>query len=59
MLALAPSIATGKMFSAIFPEPIPMAKLIWSVVDNGSDTDIEGTALGDANGTKVMLIYAE
>lgn len=51
--------ATGRMFYAIFPEPIPMAALSWSVVDNGSDTDIEGTVLGDANGTKVMLVYAE
>jgi hypothetical protein len=51
--------ATGTMYSVVFPEPLAMAKLYWSVVDNGSDTDIEGTTLGDANGTKVMLVYAE
>lgn len=51
--------AGGRMFYAIYPEPIAMAALSWSVVDNGSDTDIEGTVLGDANGTKVMLVYAE
>lgn len=51
--------ATGRMFYAIYPEPIPMAALSWSVVDNGADTDIESTTLGDANGIKVMLVYAE
>jgi hypothetical protein len=50
--------ATGTMYYTIFPQPIPVLKLIWSVVDNGSDTDIEGSTLGDANGTKVMIIYA-
>lgn len=53
------STATGKMFVAVYPEPIPMAALSWSVVDNGADADIEGTTLGDANGIKVMLVYAE
>jgi len=51
--------ATGRMYYAIYPAPIPMAALSWSVVDNGADGDIEGTTLGDANGIKVMLIYAE
>lgn len=51
--------ATGKMYSVVFPEPLAMAALSWSVVDNGADTDIEGVTLGDANGTKVMLVYAE
>lgn len=51
--------ATGKMFYSVYPQPVAMAALYWSVVDNGADTDIEGTTLGDANGTKVMLVYAE
>ena len=51
--------ATGRMFYAVYPEPIPLAALSWSVVDNGSDGDLEGTGLGDANGVKVMLVYAE
>lgn len=55
----AASQATSKLYLAVFPEPIAMAALSWSVVDNGADGDIEGTTLGDANGTKVMLVYAE
>ena len=53
------SLATGKVYSVVFPEPIVMAALYWSVVDNGADTDIEGTTLGDASGTRVMLVYGE
>lgn len=55
----ASTTATGRMFYAVYPQPIPMAALTWSVVDNGSDTDIEGTSLGTASGCKVMLVYAE
>ena len=51
--------ATGKMFYAVYPEPIALAALSWSVVDNGSDGDLESTGLGDANGVKVMFVYAE
>lgn len=51
--------ATGKMFYAVYPEPITLAALSWSVVDNGSDGDLEGTGLGDASGVKVMFVYAE
>ena len=53
------SFATASMYYAVYPQPIPMLKLIWSVVDNGSDTDIEATSLGTANATKVMFVYAE
>ena len=53
------STATGKMFYAVYPQPIAMAALYWSVVDNGADGDLEGTGLGDASATKVMLVYAE
>lgn len=56
---LALNVNAGECSVAVFPEPIPMAALFWSVVDNGSDTDIEGTSLGTANATKVMLVYAE
>jgi hypothetical protein len=48
-----------RAFIAVYPEPIPMAALYWSVVDNGADTDIEGTTLGDASGMRVMLVYSE
>lgn len=51
--------ATREAIAVVFPEPIPMAALSWSVVDNGADTDIEGTTLGDASGVKVMIVYAE
>lgn len=51
--------ATAALTVAVYPEPIAFSALSWSVVDNGSDTDIESTTLGDANGTKVMLVYAE
>lgn len=56
---LALNVDAGKIAVAVFPEPIPMAALYWSVVDNGSDGDIEGTSLGTASRTKVMLVYAE
>ncbi len=56
---LALNVDPGAIAVSVFPEPIPMAALYWSVVDNGSDTDIEGTSLGTANRTKVMLVYAE
>ena len=51
--------ATGKMYYAVYPEPLALAALSWSVVDNGADGDLEGTGLGDANGVKVMFVYAE
>lgn len=53
------STATGKMFYAVFPEPIPMAALYVSAVHNGADGDIEGTTLADAGGLKWMVVYAE
>jgi hypothetical protein len=46
-------------YMAVFPEPVPFTALSWSVVDNGTDGDIEGTTLGDASGVRVMLVYAE
>lgn len=52
-------VRPGETSVMVFPEPLPMAALSWSVVDNGSDGDIEGTTLSDASGTKVMLVYAE
>jgi hypothetical protein len=55
----AASTATGKMFYQVFPEPIPMAALSWSAVDNGADGDIEGITLTAAGGIRVMLVYAE
>lgn len=51
--------ATGKMYYAVFPEPIPMAALYVSAVDNGADADIEGTTLADVGGLKWMVVYAE
>ena len=51
--------ATGTMYYAIFPQPIPMAALYVSAVDNGADGDIEGTGLADVGGIKWMVIYAE
>ena len=51
--------ATATLRVAVFPEPLPMASLYWSVVDNGADGDIEGTTLGDASGVRVMIVYAE
>lgn len=51
--------ATGRMYYAIFPQPIPMAALYVSAVDNGADTDIEGATLADVGGVKWMVVYAE
>jgi len=51
--------ATARATAVVFPEPIPMAALYWSVVDNGADGDIEGTTLGDASGVRVLVVYAE
>jgi predicted transporter len=51
--------ATREALAVVFPEPVPFAALSWSVVDNGADTDIEGTTLGDTSGVKVMIVYAE
>jgi hypothetical protein len=53
------SAATAKMAIAVYPEPVPLAALYWSVVDNGANGDLESTGLGDANGVKVMIVYAE
>jgi len=53
------STATGTMYYAVYPEPIPMAALYVSAVMNGSDTDIEGTTLGNAGGIRWMVVYAE
>lgn len=54
----AASFATAKMYYQIFPEPLPLAALYISAVDNGGDTDIEGTTLADAGGVKWMVVYA-
>jgi hypothetical protein len=51
--------ATAEAQAVVFAEPIPMTALSWSVVDNGADTDIEGTTLGDASGVRVMVVYSE
>ena len=53
------SAATREAQAVIFAEPVTCAALSWSVVDNGADTDIEGTTLGDADGVRVMFVYAE
>lgn len=53
------SQATAKIAAAVWCVPVPFSTaLSWSVVDNGSDADIEGTSLGTANGVKVMVVYA-
>lgn len=53
------SAATAKIASVVFPTPVPFATgITWSVVDNGSAGDIEGTALADATTVLVMLVYA-
>lgn len=53
------SQATSRLTSVVFTTPVVFdTALSWSVVDNGSDTDIEGTSLGTANGVKVMVVYA-
>jgi len=53
------SVATAEAQAVVFAEPVPMAALSWSVIDNGADGDIEGTTLGDASGVRVMLVFAE
>jgi hypothetical protein len=51
--------ATAKTASVVYNEPVVFdTALSFSSIDNGSDTDIEGTTLGDANGTKVLIVYA-
>ncbi len=51
--------ATARMASVVYSTPVVFdTALDWSVVDNGADGDIEGTTLGDANGTLVMVVYA-
>lgn len=51
--------ATAKIQAVVYPVPVAFdTALTWSAVDNGSDTDIEGTALADANGVLVMVVYA-
>lgn len=52
-------VTAGKTTVVAFPEPHAMSALSWSVVDNGSDTDLEGTNLMEANLVKVMFVYAE
>lgn len=53
------SQATSRLTSVVFTTPVVFdTALSWSVVDNGSDADIEGTSLGTANGVKVMVVYA-
>lgn len=50
--------ATARAQAAVYPDPVAFGTaLSWSVVDNGSDGDIEGTTLGDASGTRVMVVY--
>lgn len=54
------TLATARAVAHVFAEPITFdTALSWSIVDNGSAGDIEGTSLGDANGIKVCLVYAE
>lgn len=53
------SQATSSIQAVVYMRPVTFdTALTWSVVDNGADGDIEGTTLGDANGTKVMVVYA-
>lgn len=58
-VAAGSSAATARMSAVVYPIPVPFdTALTWSVVDNGSDTDIESTSLGTANGVLVMVVYA-
>lgn len=52
--------ATAKATAVAYLEPVVFSTaLSWSVVDNGADGDIETTGLGDANGVKVLVVYAQ
>lgn len=55
----AASQATAEAVALVFPQPVPCAQIRWSAVDNGADGDIEGTTLADANGVKVLIVYAQ
>jgi hypothetical protein len=51
--------ATARAAAVVYAEPVVFdTALTFSVVDNGADGDIEGSTLGDASGTKVLVVYA-
>lgn len=50
--------ATARAQAAVYTDPVAFGTAMsWSVVDNGSNADIEGTTLGDASGTRVMVVW--